>query len=229
MGIAEILAKRKAEAAAKEASTVSAPAPEPASEPAPVAAPAPKVEEPPKEDKPLSFAERIALKKAQAAMAPAPAEAPVKEESPIAALASTPPAAANLSFADKIRAQKEAVAAAQKSAPVPRPEIDPSRIPANPEEAQNFVDIVNKINELQNLMEDDLQGGMSALKDALKKNPAAADLLLDEEVGAMVIALRRMRGIVVAEASKEKTKGRKPKAKEVSLSKEELDKAWSEL
>lgn len=236
MGLAEILAKKKAaaETAALQVekaiiaeSTVQQAAPveeqKPVEEaPAPVPAPAASAE------KPLTFAEKMALKKQQAAAqeAPAPAVSPIAamEEKPVAAAPSAP-----LSFADKLRAQKEAVKAAQ-TVVQEKTEIDPERIPADPDEAQSFVDIVTKINDLKSLMEDDLKEGMSALKAAIKKNPSAADLLLDEELGLMVVALRRMRGITITEATKEKKPGaKKPKAKEVALSAEELEAAWSEL
>lgn len=231
MGLAEILAKKKA---AAEAVAPTAPAQEaeekkPTQEaPAPVPAPAASAE------KPLTFAEKMALKKQQAAAqeAPAPAVSPIATmEEPAKAPAPVQTAApsAPLSFADKLRAQKEAVKAAQ-TVVQEKTEIDPERIPADPDEAQSFVDIVTKINDLKSLMEDDLKEGMSALKAAIKKNPSAADLLLDEELGLMVVALRRMRGITITEATKEKKPGaKKPKAKEVALSAEELEAAWSEL
>lgn len=224
MGLAEILAKKKAaqaEAAAPTAPAQEAEEKKPAQEaPAPVPAPAAVSE------KPLTFAEKMALKKQQAAAQEAPAPA----VSPIAAMEEPAKApSAPLSFADKLRAQKEAVKAAQ-TVVQEKVEIDPERIPADPDEAQSFVDIVTKINDLKSLMEDDLKEGMSALKAAIKKNPSAADLLLDEELGLMVVALRRMRGITIAEATKEKKPGaKKPKAKEVALSAEELEAAWSEL
>lgn len=220
MGLAEILAKKKA--AAETAAPVEEQKPveeKTQAVPAPVAAAS--------AEKPLTFAEKMALKKQQAAApAPAPAVSPIAamEEKPVAATPSAP-----LSFADKLRAQKEAVKAAQ-TVVQEKTEIDPERIPADPDEAQSFVDIVTKINDLKSLMEDDLKEGMSALKAAIKKNPSAADLLLDEELGLMVVALRRMRGITITEATKEKKPGaKKPKAKEVALSAEELEAAWSEL
>lgn len=228
MGLAEILAKKKAaaEAAAPTAPAQEAEEKKPAQEaPAPVPAPAASAE------KPLTFAEKMALKKQQAAAQEAPAVSPIAALAPEEKAAQHAAAApsAPLSFADKLRAQKEAVKAAQ-TVVQEKTEIDPERIPADPDEAQSFVDIVTKINDLKSLMEDDLKEGMSALKAAIKKNPSAADLLLDEELGLMVVALRRMRGITITEATKEKKPGaKKPKAKEVALSAEELEAAWSEL
>ena len=225
MGLAEILAKKKAaaEAAAPTAPAQEAEEKKPAQEaPAPVPAPAASAE------KPLTFAEKMALKKQQAAAQEAPAVSPIAATEEIAAEKSAA-SSGPLSFADKLRAQKEAVKAAQ-TVVQEKTEIDPERIPADPDEAQSFVDIVTKINDLKSLMEDDLKEGMSALKAAIKKNPSAADLLLDEELGLMVVALRRMRGITITEATKEKKPGaKKPKAKEVALSAEELEAAWSEL
>ena len=233
MGLAEILAKKKA---AAEATSQTSPATVEEKKPMqeqPLTPAQEKIKEavPLVSEKPLTFAEKMALKKQQAAAqeAPAPAPAPAPAVSPIAATEEIAAASsAPLSFADKLRAQKEAVKAAQ-TVVQEKTEIDPERIPADPDEAQSFVDIVTKINDLKSLMEDDLKEGMSALKAAIKKNPSAADLLLDEELGLMVVALRRIRGITVTEATKETKPGRKPKAKEVALSADELEAAWKEL
>lgn len=66
-----------------------------------------------------------------------------------------------------------------------------------------------------------LKGEMQALKKALLENPAACSLLLDEDIGKAVEALRRMVGVAVASASAAKEK--KPaKAKQKALTPEEL-------
>lgn len=220
MGLAELLAAKKkaAQDAAKPAAETTIPT-EVATAAVAAAAQAP-----------MTFAEKLAARRAEKAQAIANK---VQKASPIAAMEepSTETVAQPnkpLTFAEKMAAKKQEIAEAQKAAPAPA-DIDPSRIPANPDEAQSFADIVSKIRELHNLMEDDLKEGMSALKVALKKNPAASDLLLDEEIGLMVVALRRIRGVAVSEASKEKKPGRKPKAKDVQLTAEELNAAWAEL
>jgi len=58
---------------------------------------------------------------------------------------------------------------------------------------------------------DSLKGEMGALKKTLLENPAACSLLLDEDIGAAVAALRRMVGVAIATATASK-KEAKPKA-----------------
>lgn len=145
----------------------------------PASAPAP--------DKPLTFAEKMALKKSQ------------------------------LKTAQVVGAAKE----------IPKAAIDPAMIPEDPEDAQAYVDVKNKIEALTTMLGDDLKNAMQDLQDALKKNAAACELMLDEDLGKMVIALRRMKNEDVVSASKPKKAGAKPKAKDVLLTKEELEAAFN--
>jgi hypothetical protein len=176
----------------------------------------------------MTFAEKLAAKKAATAAVPlpvveAPAPAPVEqkaEEKPVGPL----------SFADKIAAKKAAIAQAVAT---PQPEqkpfvMDPDRLPEDPALAQDFMDISKRIYELESLMEDDLKSSMSELKAALKKNPAASELLLHEDIGKMVAALYKMRNITMVTAEK-KPSAKKPKAKEVALTAEQIAAAWDEL
>ena len=138
-----------------------------------------------------------------------------------------------LSFAEKMALKKQGISAAQ-SAPVaakPIAVIDPAMIPEDAADAQAYVDIKQRIEELEALFEDDLKNAMSELKAALKKNPNAAELMLDQDVGKMVIALRKMTQTaqVVAETTKKATKGKAPKAKDVALTKEQIEAAFDEL
>lgn len=141
----------------------------------------------PAPDKPLTFAEKMALKRGE------------------------------LKTAQVVGAAKE----------IPKAVIDPAMIPEDPEDAQAYVDVKNKIEALTTMLGDDLKNAMQDLQDALKKNAAACELMLDEDLGKMVIALRRMKNEDVVSASKPKKAGAKPKAKDVLLTKEELEAAFN--
>lgn len=180
MSLADILAKKKAAAAAASAPT-QAPAP----------APAPVAEAPAQPAKPLTFAEKMALKKAQAAgtlTAALAKPAPVAEASPLAVL------------------DEPAV-----SAPVQQKV--PKEIPILTEDTntqQQYAGIRAKIDDLESRMGSDLKVAMEELKIALRSNPEACELMLDEDIGEMVKALRRMTMQDVIE-TKEPGK-KKPKA-----------------
>lgn len=172
-----------------------------------------------------SLKERLAALKAKAA-APTEASAPAPEPAPVAVspLATEPePAPAPtapskpLSFAEKMALRKKEVEAAQAAPPKkeekPALEIDPDTIPEDPEDAQAYVDIKQRIHVLEDLFDDDLQNAMSELKAALKKNPNAVSLMLYSDVGKMVTALRRMAGIQL----EAKTTGKKPGKKKTEV------------
>lgn len=199
MGIKEILAAKAAKEAAEKAAV-----PVESVVNAMVEAAAPKAEE----KKPLTFAEKMALKRAQQATAPAPAPTVV---SPI----SLP----ELSETSEEEKKEEA-----------EDYIDPANLPSDPAVANAFIDIVRKARKLRTLMGDALENGMKDLKKALKENPAACELMLDEDLGRMVVALRRMKGEQLAEAtSGKKATGKKNTAKETKLTREEIEAAMAEI
>lgn len=86
-------------------------------------------------------------------------------------------------------------------------------------------DIKQRISELSDLGEEDLTGAMADLKRALLENPAACSILLPEDAGQLVAALRRITKQDVISAT---TKAKAPK-KSKTLTKEEMDAAWDEL
>lgn len=89
-------------------------------------------------------------------------------------------------------------------------------------------EIKQKIARLADFEGDSLAGEMAALKKALLENPAACSLLLPEEIGACVAALRRKLGIAIASASAPKEKkAAKPKAKPLTAA--ELKAALEEV
>lgn len=206
MGIKEILAAKAAKEAAEKAAAASA-APVESVVNAMVEPAAPKEEE----KKPLTFAEKMALKRAQQATAPAPAPTVV---SPISL-----PELSETSEKEEEEKKEEA-----------EDYIDPANLPSDPAVANAFIDITRKARRLRTLMGDALENGMKDLKKALKENPAACELMLDEDLGRMVVALRRMKGEQLAEAtSGKKATGKKNTAKETKLTREEIEAAMAEI
>lgn len=171
---------------------------------------------------------------------PAPASTPVSAPAPELKPEAAVQAAQNtanlkpLSFAEKMALKKAQIAGAQAAPQTPEPKkavIDPAMIPEDPADAQAYVDIKQRIETLEGLFEDDLKSAMSELKAALKKNPNAAELMLDTDVGKMVMALRKITHTaqVQAEEGAKKTKGKTAKAKDVVLTKEQLEAAFDDL
>lgn len=87
-------------------------------------------------------------------------------------------------------------------------------------------EISAKINLLTDFSGESLKGEMASLKKALLENPAAAALLLPEDIGKAVAAIRRMVGIAIASANAPKEK--KP-AKSKQLTAVELAKAMASV
>ena len=192
----EKLAAKKA--AALEAST--APVKE---EPAPL--PASTTEEPAKaeekavEEKPLSFAEKMALKKAQQAStnnAAQIAAAPVTEKKE-----------------EEKKPVPEAVVIGIVSHVAEEEDHQASIAAASPEDQQAYADIKAKISMLANMSEVELKGAMTDLKKSLLQNPQACYLMLPRDIGEMVIALRTMKNETIEAAAKT------PKEKKAKASK----------
>ena len=77
-------------------------------------------------------------------------------------------------------------------------------------------EIATRISLLESLSENDLKSEMDDLTVALIQNPEACMLLLPEEIGKTVIALRRIVGTAVATASTPKTRAKKETAKRMT-------------
>lgn len=99
---------------------------------------------------------------------------------------------------------------------------------ASPE--QDAVYIKQRIAELEEMSDEDLKSAMSDLKRALKENPSAVAIMLPEDVGLMVRALRRITGEAVEAAAKKKTsKTKAPKVDLKRMTKEEVDALIDEM
>lgn len=193
-----------------------------------------------------SLAERIAARKAAAA-AELQTQAPSPQPAATLPPATSPALAAILAKRQAAMTQSSPVAlelpAQIKVAPAPEAVAQPvetvvqvvADIPVEPESEQDlmeqhYADIKARIDSLSALSLEDTVTAMSKLKAALKANPAACTLMLDEDLGLMTIALRRITHSQMVEAEEEKTKGKKPKAtKVVALTQEQIAAAWDEL
>jgi type I site-specific restriction endonuclease len=89
------------------------------------------------------------------------------------------------------------------------------------EAEQTVTDILPRIRALKDMQTDQLDEEMDSLKEALLANPAAVQLMLPEDVGQLVIALRKITGQALVSAAAPKKKA--PKLDKVkSFTKEEL-------
>lgn len=229
----EIMAKKKAEAAA---ATTAPQAPTPAPTPAPTKAPEmlavleeankeeeKKLETPLATTKPLSFAEKMALKRAQDAAAqntssPATATSTTATESPKAEAPITSPAPS--------AEMRESPAA---NIPVSNDTTTPKQ-DADPETAQAYADIAARIKALNDLSDTPLENAMKELKKALMANPNAVSLMLDTDYGQMVIALRRLTKQDQIEAEADKKKGGNGRKKKVDFTNpDEVQAVFDEL
>jgi len=100
---------------------------------------------------------------------------------------------------------------------------------ASPVDQQAYYDIKAKINMLSDMSEANLPGAMKELKGALLKNPQACYLILPQDIGQMVIALRTMKNEAVVEATTAKEKGPKKVKASKQLTAEEIAQAFDEL
>lgn len=169
-------------------------------------APTPVVESVP-EGKPLTFAEKMALKKASL-------------------IPTTPTVAATPVPAPGIVSVTETEALVVE-VDVPAEEVDLSGV--SMEDQQAYIDIKTKINMLSTMSDDSLKDAMTDLKKALLKNPQACYLILPHDIGEMVIALRAMKNEAVVEAATAKEKGPKKAKASKALTASEIAAAFDEL
>ena len=201
----------------------------------------------------LSFQELLAAKKAALSATTPPS--PIPPASGIVATAldgqMEQQAPAN-DFMAKIRAAKEAAATpkieapAQEADPIPKamPKIEISskvvemsnRVVAAEsaiseiEESSTTAEIKERIERLTTLDGFDLKQAMDGLKALILANPSACSLLLPEDVGEMVTALRRMTGNAKAELmAAPKRGGRKAAAPVKTLAPDDLDALLTDL
>jgi hypothetical protein len=169
--------------------------------------------------KALTFAEKMALKKKQDELAKAytPPVQDVKQSAetpaPIPVSAATTVATVQQKPDSKDETLRTGVMDARLDKnPMPLPDRPAPEDTVDPQTAQAYADIKDKIDKLNMLADTDLGNAMKDLKKALMANPAAVALMEDSDIGQMVIALRKITGEAIQEASKEKKPGRKKSA-----------------
>lgn len=158
--------------------------------------------------KPLTFAEKMALKKQQNGV---PAVAAQTTSDPVIAASTTS------------ATQSDPKVVAPTTQPAPSAEVRESTAAIIPAQnatgnsgadtatAQAYADIAERIKSLSDLSDTPLEHAMRDLKKALLANPNAVSLMMDSDYGQMVIALRRLVQEDTVEAAKEKSTGRKKK------------------
>jgi hypothetical protein len=155
-----------------------------------------------------SLAEILAAKKKKTEEEAAKAEAPFPE-----VVKAAPSQTEDILAQVEAAGQEEVAPPAVELRKVPRPNIQTTRILPDAD------DLIPRIEALESLSDDTLEDEMKLLKESLLQNPEAARLLLPEQIGMMVAALRRIVGESIAAASAPKEK----KAKVKHLSKEEIE------
>jgi hypothetical protein len=88
-------------------------------------------------------------------------------------------------------------------------EINSSVSMSSPEEKAS--EISTRIKMLCDMSDADLKTEMQSLKAAIMQNPAATSLLLPEDIGQMVAALRRITGFAIQQATTKPKKAAKPR------------------
>lgn len=177
------------------------------------------------EGKPLSFAEKMALKKLEAQK--------TSTSSETTAIASTVKNTETTTTTQplSISSEKKEVPAeviVKIVAAVAEEEDHEAEVgAATPEDQQAYYDIKAKINMLSDMSESNLPGAMKELKAALLKNPQACYLILPQDIGQMVIALRAMKNEAVV-TSEKTPKEKKAKASK-ALTADEIALAFDEL
>lgn len=94
--------------------------------------------------------------------------------------------------------------------------MNPTKLELTAEGEQVFSEIKQKISLLATFDGDSLKTEMASLKKAILENPAACSLLLEEDIGMAVAALRRMVGVAVTTATAPKEKKAKTSTKALS-------------
>lgn len=90
-------------------------------------------------------------------------------------------------------------------------------------------EVAQRIAQLDSMHDVELRGEMAALKKAILENPQAATLLMDEDVGKLVAAFRRITGQAISKAAAAKETKAAKKAAPKTLSMEELNKRLKEV
>lgn len=102
---------------------------------------------------------------------------------------------------------------------------------ASEETRKSYKDIRNLVDSLSGVEDDSLADAMTDLKKSLIQNPSACMLMLDQEIGSMTIALRRLTQEALVASIKEpkEKKVAKDKVMKLNLTPEQMQRALDEL
>ena len=189
-------------------------------------------------EKPMSFAEKLAAKRALSAQAeqkppevPTPAKVYELPVEPAEAVA--PVEKEKKAFV--VAGNKVAPTFMQKLIPAAAIQADTEDLEreeykqAPPEVQDGYRDIKSRVHALADYDDSALEEPMSQLKKALLANPNACLLMLDEDIGKMTIALRRLVQESLVEVTKEKKEAKSKKTLNIPLSAEQMQKVFDEL
>lgn len=229
MSLADILAKKRA-AAGGDVSIIPSPSASSPNVTDVIAKPAPVVPAPQ-----ISAGLAALLAKKNAPAVEKPAQTEIKLQMPVRTSAAPAPSVEEeqKTVEDKMAVAETTIAPSLKvqatSIPTPLME-DGSEYPI--EIQQQYTDIKTRIDALSSLSTEDLESAMGALKKSLKANPAACELLLDEDIGSMTLALRRSMFTAQQDATTDEAakKTKKPKALDMkNLTPQQIEAAWDDL
>ncbi len=187
--------------------------------------------------KPLTFMEQMALKKAQKESTSTPVnasaqtvkntETQLQKPANVVALPLQQTTIAKEEQAINVTALAQAVVKLSEVS-VDSTEPDLTDVPMVDQQA--YRDIKAKLDLLEDMAEVNLKDAMTDLKKALLKNPQACYLILPQDVGQMVVALRRMKNedVVTAEKVKKEPGAKRAKASK-ALTADEIATAFDEL
>jgi hypothetical protein len=168
-------------------------------------------------EKPLSFAEKMALKKASTSQATAPAGS-VSTPLVVSSIGTNEKKGDTVAPVGKVATSPAVAASSSTEAPAPIPVSEDTTTGEHSEaDKQAYADIKARLDTLAEMSGTDLESGMKELKKALMQNPTACMLMEDADIGQLVIALRKLTGEALIEASTSKKTG-SSRSKQVDLS-----------
>lgn len=185
--------------------------------------------------KSLSFAEKMHLKRQLALQGASSSQEVESVPTPTAPSSTEPvPAPTATTLPAKVQSKVQASILSVLQDAIEEDDLEREEYLKAPEEVkQGYRDIKGRVLSLGGTGDDDLAGAMTELKKALLSNPNACLLMLDEDIGKMTIALRRLtqEALVEGKAAKAKKEPgtRTKKTTQVALTAEQMQKVFDEL
>ena len=184
--------------------------------------------------KPMTFAEKMALKKSQAAAQDTVSVSVVTPVAPVSTQVAAPTIVSKTVLPAVVQEKVQASILSVLKDAIEADDLEREEYIAAPDEVkQGYRDIKGRVLALSATEDDDLALAMTELKKALLQNPNACLLMLDEDIGKMTLALRRLTQEALVEGTKAKAE-KKPgvkskKTAQIPLSAEDMQKVFDEL